>query len=75
MTSTFPQIAKYTPAVLAAHCNHSGLTTEQLRVATLKRVQCELGNILDPQTVDLHPDHREALDDLMLHVRLAIADE
>lgn len=36
-------------------------------IGTLKRCDCEIGNILD--CVELHPDHREAIEDLHKQIK------
>lgn len=74
MTSTYPQITHFTPAVLEAVCKEHGTTPEAYRLGTLKRLQCEIGNLLDPATIELHPDYREAWEDALQQVKIAIAD-
>jgi hypothetical protein len=68
-------IVRATPAVHEAYCRSRGLTTEGIRLGALKRVDCELGNLLDHPPEGLHPDHKEALEDLRWQVRIAIGDE
>ncbi len=68
-------IVRYTRNVLEGYCRQKGITPEALRLGTLKRVDCELANLLDPGVAEIHLDHREALEDLHRAVRLAIGDE
>jgi hypothetical protein len=74
MTSTFPHIVRKTPAVLRAVAKEAGLTPEQYRIGTLKAVSCEIGNLLDPATIELHPDYSEVWERLLNQVETAIAD-
>lgn len=73
--STYPTISKFTPAVLAATCEQHGLTADQFRLNTLKRVECDLGNLLEQPVSEIHPDERDVLVNLHRQVRLAIGDE
>lgn len=75
MYSTYPTIAKYTPAILEAACKQDNMTPEAYRMGTLKRVECELGNLLENALNELHPDDRAALENLHRQVRCALADE
>ena len=75
MHSTYPTITKYTPAVLRAHCEQIGVTADALRLGTLKRAECEIGNLLENALTNLHPDEKGALENLHRAVRLAIGDE
>lgn len=75
MQSTYPRIARYTPAVLDMACRERNLTPEQFRLNTLKRVECDLGNFLESHAEPLHPDEEVYLTDLHRQVRLALADE
>lgn len=73
--STFPTIKRYTPAVLKMACEQHGLTREEFRLNTLKRVECDLGNLLEQPVSELHPDERDVIAALHRQVRLAIGDE
>jgi hypothetical protein len=75
MYSTFPTITKYTLAILEATCKEAGVTPETYRMGTLKRVGCELGNLLENALNEMHPDDRAALESLHQQVRCALADE
>jgi hypothetical protein len=74
MKSTYPHVVCKTPAVLRAVAAQVGLTPEQYRIGTLKAVSCEIGNLLDPATIDMHPDYREVWERLLNQVETAIAD-
>ena len=75
MYSTYPTITTITPAVLRAVAAKSDLTPKQYRLGTLKRVDCELGNLLDNGVADLHSDHRVAIEDLQKQVQIAIGGD
>ncbi|KKL55693.1 hypothetical protein LCGC14_2252860 [marine sediment metagenome] len=72
MYSTYPTIVHFTPAVLRAASKQANITPDEYRLGTLKRVETELGNLLDPGVTELHPDHRESLEDLHRQVRIAV---
>ena len=73
--STFPTIKRYTGAVLKMACEQHDLTREEFRLNTLKRVECDLGNLLEQPISELHSDERDVISDLHRQVRLAIGDE
>lgn len=63
---------------MSSPCNptqpHGGAaeTADTLRLGTLKRVDCELGNLLEHSLNELHADDRAALEDLHAQVRQAL---
>ncbi len=75
MYSTYPTISKLTPVVLQAFCEQNGITEEEVRLGTLKTVECSLGNFLENALLDLHDDDRAALEHIHRQVRLAIGGE
>lgn len=68
-----PLIREPNAAALAAYCAEKGLTVDEVRLGTLKRVECELDNLLTSSLNALHLDDRAALEDLHQQVRLALA--
>ena len=75
MYSTYPTIKHITPAVLRMAAEQSKQTPEEYRIGTLKRVDCEIGNLLDADVAELHPDHRDAFENLQRQVQIAIGGE
>lgn len=57
---------------LSVYCAETGLSVDEVRLGTLKRVDCELGNLLDNNLNALHPEDRAGLEDLRRQVRLAL---
>lgn len=62
---------------MSSPCNpaqpHGGAAeTAAFRLGTLKRVDCELGNLLEHSLNELHADDRAALEDLHAQVRQAL---
>lgn len=73
MYSTFPVIKNITPAVLKAVAESKGLTSEQYRIGTLKRCECELLNL--KESAQLTAEEIEVIDDLVQQVQIAIGGE
>lgn len=73
MLSTFPKIVKYTPAVLQAAAAQNAMSIDEYRLGTLKRCQCELGNLIE--SADLNPDEIIVINDLYSQIRCSIGDE
>lgn len=68
-------VTKYTPAVLRGICKKEGITVDEYRIGTLKRVVCEIDNLRRDAITPLDPHDDRALEDLRQQVRIAIADE
>lgn len=74
MKSTFPVIATATPAVLAMEARRAGVTPEQYRVGTLKRVEVEILNVLESKGFAANTEFADIFGDLLRQVQIAIAD-
>lgn len=75
MNTTFPEIKRYTKAVLISVCDSNNITIEGYRLATLKLAECEIGNMLEHNACNMSSEYREVIEGLHKQIRCAIADE
>ena len=75
MYSTYPHVAHYTRAILKAASAQANMTTDGYRLGTLKRVECDIANLLESPENELIAETRHVLGNLLHQVRIAIAED
>ena len=75
MYSTYPHIAQYTKKTLEAACKAACMSTDRYRLGTLKRVECEIANLLESAENELIAESVDELQDLLNQVRIAIGED